>query len=251
MCRLALKSRWCASLLGAPSPIRLQSYQHGPSPADRLMVFLPGMGDILEDYEFYGFIDAARRCGVASDMVVADMHFGYYLRRTLVERLEQDVIVPARQNGYRQIDLVGISLGGFGALYYAMHRHRNVARLFLLAPYLGDENIIAELTRAGGAKKWTPEPIAENDYQRELWQWLKTYTNGNANFPTLYLGYGLLDKFAPANQLLAQIIPQTQVRTIAGKHDWPTWIRLWNLLLPEAVDGSAIRASAAEPSAAS
>ena len=251
MCRLALKSRWCASLLGAPSPIRLQSYQHGPSPADRLMVFLPGMGDILEDYEFYGFIEAARRCGVSADMVVADMHFGYYLRRTMVERLEQDVIVPARQNGYRQIDLVGISLGGFGALYYAMHCHGKVARLFLLAPYLGDENIIAELTRAGGAEKWTPEPTAENDYQRELWQWLKTYTNGNANFPTLYLGYGLLDKFAPANQLLAQIIPQAQVHTIAGKHDWPTWIRLWNLLLPEAVDGSAIRASAAEPSAAS
>jgi pimeloyl-ACP methyl ester carboxylesterase len=234
MCRLALKSRWCASLLRSPAPIRLQSYQHHPSPADHLMVFLPGIGDILEDYEFYGFIEAARRYGVSADMIVADMHFGYYLRRTMVERLDQDVIMPARKNGYRQIDLVGISLGGFGALYYAMHRPGEIARIFLLAPYLGDEDIVAELARAGSPKKWMPEPGGENDYQRKLWRWLRTYTTGNSNFPTLYLGYGLMDRFAPANQLLAQLIPQTQVRTTPGKHDWSTWMRLWNLLLPEA-----------------
>src|SRR4051794_12524267 len=77
-CALALRSRWCASLLSAPVPVRSRSYRLDRGPAERLIVFLPGLGDMLEDYEFYGFISAARAHGVTADMIVADMHFGYY-----------------------------------------------------------------------------------------------------------------------------------------------------------------------------
>ena len=88
------------------------------------------------------------------------MHFGYYLRRTAIERLREDVIVPAQRKGYGEIDLVGISLGGFGALYYAMHHPGEIARLFLLAPYLGEQPVVREICTAGGVKN-TNDPTGE------------------------------------------------------------------------------------------
>src|SRR5919198_1707907 len=81
ICKLALRSRACSRLLRAATPIRLQTYHCAPSPASRLMVFLPGIGDVLEDYEFHGFVEAVRQNGVPADMIVADMHFGYYVRQ--------------------------------------------------------------------------------------------------------------------------------------------------------------------------
>jgi hypothetical protein len=39
---------------------------------------------------------------VSADMIVADMHFGYYVQRTMVERLRSDLIVPA-WSGYSDI----------------------------------------------------------------------------------------------------------------------------------------------------
>ncbi len=146
-------------------------------------------------------IDAVRQYGISADMIAADMHFGYYIRRTAVERLRHDTILPAQRKGYCEIDLVGISLGGFGALFYAVHHPAEIARLFLLAPYLGQQPLIREISTAGGAKKWNPLNVADSDYQRKLWLWLKRYDNQCA-CPSLYLGYGLQHKFASANQLL-------------------------------------------------
>ena len=239
VCHLTLRSRWCSSLLRPAAPIRLRNYPCASSPACRLIVFLPGIGDILEDYEFYGFIDAIRRCRISADMIAADMHFGYYLRRTAIERLREDVIVPAQRKGYGEIDLVGISLGGFGALYYAMHHPGEIARLFLLAPYLGEQPVVREICTAGGVKKWQPANVADADYERKLWLWLKSYDRQSPTFPSLYLGYGLQDKFASANQLLADRLPGAHVHRIPGKHDWPTWIRLWHAILAQIEPSSA------------
>jgi hypothetical protein len=88
----------------------------------------------MEDYELNGFIEAVRRNEPPIDMIVADMHFGYYLTRTVVERLHGDIVLPARESGYEHISIAGISLGRFGALHYAMHHPTDIAQLFLLAP---------------------------------------------------------------------------------------------------------------------
>ncbi|TMA93738.1 MAG: hypothetical protein E6J74_17130 [Deltaproteobacteria bacterium] len=77
-------------------------------PARELLIFLPGIGDVLEDYESRGFIDAAHKSGVALDITVADMHFGYYVTRTAVERLRDDIVLPAQAEGYSRISLAGI-----------------------------------------------------------------------------------------------------------------------------------------------
>jgi pimeloyl-ACP methyl ester carboxylesterase len=234
---LARRWRIFLPLLRAQVPVRLKHYASG-NHSQELLIFLPGMGDVLEDYEFRGFIDAARRSAVPFDMTVADMHLGYYITRTAIERLREDIIVPARANGYQRISLAGISLGGFGALYYAMHYPDDVARLFLLAPYLGDERIIGEISQAGGAKDWTADSITEHDEPRKLWQSLTRLANeaSGLSFANFYLAYGLQDTFAAGNKLLAELLPVGHVYTVHGKHDWTTWSSLWNMLLAQSKD---------------
>src|SRR6266508_2690783 len=85
----SLARRWkiFSALLRAHAPVRLKHYR-SDDPARELLIFLPGIGDVLEDYESRGFIDAAHKSGVALDITVADMHFGYYVTRTAVERLQ-------------------------------------------------------------------------------------------------------------------------------------------------------------------
>jgi len=233
ICSLGRRFRIFSWLISARAPVRLKHYECGKR-SQELLVFLPGIGDLLEDFEFNGFIEAVRRTDIPIDMTVADIHFGYYITRTAVERLRDDIVLPARADGYKRISLAGISLGGFGAINYAMHHPDDIARLFLLAPYLGDETIIDEIFIAGGINEWNPKRIVENDYQRKLWQWLKKYNQEKPRSPDLYLGYGLQDKFAPANELLAQLLPPQRTYALPGRHDWSTWSRLWNNFLIEA-----------------
>lgn len=171
------------------------------------------------------------------DIMVADLHFGYYLTRTAVERLRDDIVLPARKLGYKQITLAGISLGGFGALYYAMHHPEDISLIFLLAPYLGDPSIIGEIAKPGGAKIWDTEKAAERDYQRKLWQWLKHYDRGKIGWPALYLGYGRQDVFAAAHERLAELLPKERIYVVDGRHDWHSWKMLWNKFLIDAKTG--------------
>jgi enterochelin esterase-like enzyme len=41
-----------------------------------------------------------------------------------------------------------------------------------------------------------------------------------------------------ANQLLAAVLPDDQVVTVRGDHDWTTWKALWQKLLAARPDGS-------------
>jgi hypothetical protein len=186
-----LTRRWkiFSALLRAHAPVRLKHYRSDDS-ARELLIFLPGIGDVLEDYESRGFIDAAHKSGVALDITVADMHFGYYVTRTAVERLRDDIILPAQADGYSRISLAGISLGGFGALYYAINH--------------------------------------PDDEPRQLWCWLKRRADngGGLKLPDFYLAYGLQDAFAAGNKLLGDLLPAGHVYTIHGKHNWTTWISL-------------------------
>jgi pimeloyl-ACP methyl ester carboxylesterase len=159
-----------------------------------------------------------------------------YIKRIAIERLREDIILPARAKGYTRMSLAGISLGGFGALYYAMHHAEDIARLFLLAPYLGDERVIGEISQAGGVKSWSPDATsAEHDEPRKLWRWLKRVANGTGSLSLVdfYLAYGLQDAFAAGNNLLAELLPAGHVYTIRGKHDWTTWSSLWDMLLAQ------------------
>ena len=220
-------------LLHMPVPLAQKKYG-GSMQSKTLLIFLPGIGDFAEDFERQGFIDDMRRHGIAVDAVAVDAHFGYYSTGVIHERMTEDVVALAHAVGYERIWLAGVSLGGFGAATYASRHPSHVAGLLLFAPYLGSPAMIREVAAAGGIAKWEPGAVAEGDHQRVLWRWFKNHSaNGAASVP-IFLGYGRRDMFARANALLAEILPQAQVFSIAGGHDWRTWKKIWRMFLGEA-----------------
>lgn len=224
--------------LSPPPKIPMDTLRYEHSSTQRsccLIVFLPGRRDSAAQYERAQFIDAVRQSGVAMDMVAVEAHYGYYASRTVVARLRADVIAPAIAQGYEQIWLVGVSMGGLGALFYIREYPQDITGVVALAPFLGDANMVQEITDAGGLWQWHIPPVPPGDFPRELWQWLKVYLQRHDKEPPLYLGYGQQDRFAPANDLLATYLPKTDVLTIPGGHEWSTWKSLWQTLLKTSV----------------
>jgi pimeloyl-ACP methyl ester carboxylesterase len=202
--------------------------------ADTLIVFLPGLYDSPDDLIEHGFARALQEKRMNADIVIPNLHFGYYLARTAVQRLHEDVILPAREKGYRQIWLAGISLGGFGSLLYIPQHPEMANGLVLIAPYLGGDKIQEEIANAGGLGKWTPEISHAWDYERNLWSWLKTIGNRRRqgiSESDMYLGYGSEDRFANINRLLAARLPGDHVITANGGHDWLPWLQIWKSFL--------------------
>ena len=230
LCGFLLTLLGCARLRPTPVPLRTIAYPGSGHPRT-LVVLLPGRYDSPEDFGRSGFPEMAARAGVQADMVAVDAHLGYYLKRIIVDRLHEDVIAPARRR-YERIWLVGVSVGGTGALAYAEQHPENVDGIVLLAPYLGEEKVVGEVAAAGGLRGWEPpETIAADDYQHELWAWLERYAEGSEGRIPLYLGYGTRDSFAWANGLLAEVLPPGRVFTVSGGHDWKAWRALWEEII--------------------
>jgi pimeloyl-ACP methyl ester carboxylesterase len=228
---LALLSPRFDPILKTNTPLMRMEYP-GEEESGTLIVFLPGIGDLAEDFERRGFIAEMRRHGITADAVAIDAHYGYYASRAIHERITQDVIASAREAGYEQIWLAGVSLGGFGAASYAARNASDLAGLLLFAPYLGGAGLVREIAAAGGVRSWQPGAVDENDFQRALWTWFKRDLNESGTGLPIYLGYGERDMFESANALLAELLPEKQVHAIPGGHDWQTWKKLWQLHLP-------------------
>ncbi len=224
----------CAGLLPAPTPMRSMQWSSAETtakaPATCLVVFLPGLGDNAQDFERNGFVAEVERQELSVDMVAADATLGYYARGSFAQRLATDVIGPARARGYRQVWLVGMSMGGLGTVYYARAHTADITGIFALAPYLGKRGLIDEITEAGGLSRWhapaKAQTLTKKNYQRELWRWLQAVTRGEERGPAIYLGYGSSDKLARANRLLAAELPDGHTFVNDGAHDWPTWSAL-------------------------
>lgn len=202
--------------------------------ADTLLIFLPGAFLQPAEFEREGFVSAVRERGLAADVMLVDAHVSYYYDRTFIERLHAGVIEPQRARGYRAIWLVGISIGGFGALIHELARPGSIDGIVALAPYLGRRPLGAEILKAGGLRAWkAPDgPPPDDEPDRRLWPWLQQYADPQARrMPPLYLGYGLSDRFASNHRLLADALPASHVFTTDGGHDWPQWSRLWRKVL--------------------
>jgi pimeloyl-ACP methyl ester carboxylesterase len=203
--------------------------------SDTLLIFLPGAYLKPEEFEREGFISAVRERHLAADSLLVDADVSYYYDQTLSDRLHADVIEPQRAKGYTSIWLVGISIGGFGALIHELARPGAVDGIVALAPYLGRRVLGAEIKKAGGLRTWQapsgPQPDEEPD--RKLWPFFQQYlaAKPSKNLPQLYLGFGLADRFASNHKLLADALPPGRVFTTEGGHDWPEWRQLWRNVL--------------------
>jgi pimeloyl-ACP methyl ester carboxylesterase len=203
--------------------------------AQALVVMLPGAYDTPADFVREGFVAAVRERQLAVDLQMVDAHVRYYTDQSILTRLKQDVIEPAKQRGYRQIWLVGISIGGMGALMYSATYPEDISGVVALAPYLGPRNISVAVERAGGLRYWPREGFAPPDdaIDRHLWLWLKARADATPAelSPPLYWGYGESDRFAHGHKVVGQSLPPQCVFTVQGGHDWPSWIALWRRML--------------------
>lgn len=204
-----------------------------------LLVMLPGAGDRAADFIAQGFVAALRQRALPVDAIAADARSDYYLEHSVLGRLHDGVIAPARQRHPGPLWLLGISLGGMGAALYARAHPGEIAGLILLAPFFAVRGTIAGIARAGGFDAWQPGARAEGDAEGQLLAWLKAYRPGAPGLPEIHLGYGTNDRYAPASTLLAARLPPNRVATLAGGHDWVTWRLLWQTLLERDVFGPA------------
>jgi hypothetical protein len=193
-----------------------------------LLVMLPGALHTPEDLVREGFVEALRQRHAEREVALLDAHVGYYLDRNLVEHVESRVVAPARREGCRRIWMLGISLGGLGALLCA-RAIADVERVILLAPYLGVPGLMAEVAAAGGLAQWNSGADSTGDDERCVLAWLKARDGQDS--PRIYLGYGRHDRFAAASRLLEGGIAPADVIVSDGGHDWPTWRTLWAALL--------------------
>ena len=203
-------------------------------PVDTLIVLLPGAYSRPEEFIREGIVQALRERRVAADAWIVDAHLRYYDERSIVERIQADVIVPARARGYRHIWLVGVSVGGFGALIHSLRHPGEADGIVTIAPYLGQRAVLDEIRAAGGLRSWKAPagelPLEQMD--RILWRWLQGYLDERVPRPPLYLGVGRDDRFADAHALLGAALPRDRVFTSAGGHDWGPWRDVWRQMLP-------------------
>ena len=94
----------CATWRPAVVPMRtLFEPARCTAPAGTLLVMLPGSYSLPEEFQSEGFVRIARAHRMAADLRLVDAHVRYYQNRSVIERLAEDVIRPARAQGYRQI----------------------------------------------------------------------------------------------------------------------------------------------------
>lgn len=214
----------CVGLVPTETPIPSIATFGAESRSDTLVIMLPGRGDRADTFIAQGFQEEGAQ--FAFDTLAVDAHFGYYMKRSLLPRLHEDIVLPARAAGYQNIWLLGISMGGFGSLLYAAEYSDEIDGVILLAPYLGDQKLAEEIGASGGLAAWPGDGTGFKDYEIGVWAWLQSAANGRSG-TSVILGYGESDTNAETHAVLAEALDPTSVYTLQGGHKWTTWRPLW------------------------
>lgn len=217
----------CAYLRKPVGPIPVKDVPAPHHGADRpLVVVLPGRGDDLDDLAKTGIAEAVQQAWPDADVLLAGVTLGYYADGGMARRLHDEVIVPARQRGYREIWLSGASMGGMGALLYERRYPHDVTGLVLYAPFMGDPSLIREILAAGGPASWNPGPLPasvdDDNYQRELWRLVKGWQDP-VEGRRLWLVCGDADRFVGVARLIAALLPKDHYAEFGGGHEWTVW----------------------------
>lgn len=242
----------CGTLRPTTSELRMSMYEprtdssteaftprERPSSRGCLLVLLPGIGDDPSDFERNGFVRDVAAHSSDCEVVLVDAHLMFYLAQTMTERIAMDVLYPAHRHGYRSVWLVGISLGGYGAILTARAYPDLVDGVVLIAPMLGvpprEDGVAREIIAAGGLHGWpgldalAPAPRHHFREPRLVWDWLRDVTLTRPE--SLVLAFGEEDRYEQRHRLLARAMDPSRVFAAPGEHEWKTWRRLWNDVL--------------------
>lgn len=200
--------------------------------AEVLVVMLPGAYSLPREFIDQGFVSRLHAQGFAVDVEIADAHLGYIENGTLLERLRDDVLLPAQRDGYRRIWLVGISLGGFASLGLLMREADAIEGVLTIAPYVGPPELLRQVAAAGGAQAYAARAQAGNDLTAELWVWLGRSTPQQRSRIHVYTGSQ--DRLIAGQRLLEALLDADHVLEVPGDHDWPAWNVLWSRWLTRA-----------------
>ncbi|MET4579405.1 alpha/beta hydrolase-fold protein [Ottowia thiooxydans] len=227
---------WISSCALLPRPLKtpMDSQMERADPArrsDTLIVLLPGAYDTPQDFVDQGFVKALRERKLPVDLQLVDAHTGYYTAQQIVHRLHDEVVAPARAQGYKRIWMAGISLGGYGSLLFAREHSELIDGVFVMAPFLGRRDLPAAIHDAGGLGSWSGEMPNADAHDLALWRWLRAHAGSAGPRVPLYLGYGDSDRFAFSHKLLAAALPPQEVFVTPGGHQWAPWLVLWQRFL--------------------
>lgn len=201
------------------------------SPNHILLIMLPGAKITPQQMVENGLISTLRVYNLAVDVLVLDAHADLYFERNEIEGLLHQTMDDVRAHGYKRIWLLGISLGGTGAMICSSQHPKEIEGVLLLAPFLGTRGLVAEVDAAGGLQKWQAGNIDSRDQERELLEKIRIDVFDTHLIPPLFLGYGSEDRYRGSSMMLAAFLPSHRVTTISGGHDWETWKVLWQNLL--------------------
>lgn len=218
----ALLSVSCASIApeAVEEPLRVTRFAAGASGSRPLVVFLPGRWDSAGDFRRQGLLRALEQAGWSAEVWAVDLEVRHFRDGRVAERLQHDVLAAIPPDRLFCTFLLGISMGGLAAIL-ADQATPAPWNLVLLSPYIG------ELPRDVPGPDGGSQPRWEERIFREVERWA-------ADRPLtarVWLGFGSGDRLAPQQRWLAAHLPADQVAEVAGGHDWPTWRRLFALLL--------------------
>ena len=207
----------------------MRAIVHSAKPGTRLaLVLLTGTYSEPEDFVREGFPDAVTQRSIDAEIVMAEVRAAWFADRSIVERLHETVIGPARARGRSRVWLAGISLGGLAALSYAARHEREIAGIVLISPYPATREVLREMEAAGGPGRWKPVIPPEGDLEREAWLWLAGSNGGRA---PVHCYFASGDRFASGQRLMAETLAPERVRELPGGHDWNAWRALWHEFL--------------------
>lgn len=241
---LATAATGCAAGGDITRPVPT-TFVAAPQPAHRLVVMLPGRGDSLRSLGDRRVAQLIQQHWPDADVILTGLSMPFYRQGRATQRLHDEVIVPARRPGYRQVWLAGISLGGMGALLYDQQYPDTIDGMLLLSPYLGEDAIQREIRQAGGLAAWQPGPaqvLGPQTFQRELWRYLKSWPALPQRTDSVWLAYGADEPFRQPIELMSPLLAPDHVIMLPGKHNW----KFWSQALPALLD----RVSAQTPASA-
>src|SRR3954463_7599593 len=95
-------------------------------PTPLALILLSGTYSEPEDFVREGFPAAVTEHGIEAEIVMAQVRAAWFADGSIVRRIHESVVAPARARGRERMWLAGISLGGLAALSYAARHESEV-----------------------------------------------------------------------------------------------------------------------------